>query len=51
MIRKLILTGLVFACGVHVYAGEPKPTSQRRDDFLKWKFGMTDSRDYGGLLY
>ena len=40
MIRKLILTGLVFACGVHVYAGEPKPTSQRRDDFLKWKFGM-----------
>lgn len=40
MLRNLILAGLVFVCGVHVDAGESKSASQRRNDFLKWKFGM-----------
>ena len=40
MIRKLIVLMLVMVFAVPSFAGEPKPISQLRDDFLKWKFGM-----------
>ena len=40
MIRKLIVLMLAVVFAVPASAGEAKPVSQLREDFLKWKFGM-----------
>jgi len=40
MVRKLIVLIAAVVFAVPAFAGEAKPVSQLREDFLKWKFGM-----------
>ena len=40
MVRKLVVLIVAVGLAFSAVAGEGKPISQRKEDFLKWKFGM-----------